>query len=250
MITPNTVINTHPNNKSQHNTLQNYKSGPGALGDFSTSSHLIGELIGAMLDLEIRGATQGARSMDEVMRVMNTRFGGKGFTGRDVRTAVEEVCGCNTELFDRSVFNPGPIDFDRYLAAIGLRATLTWEPAVDQNRRPIRDLRIFAYNRSGEDTLRVNLGDPGSAWGKAGLHTNDVILEMNGQRPRSWPEFRAVLSAMAMGDTASVTVRQAGTQRVIKVPITGYDRPVVRMEPLPGASAAQKRLLEQWSGGR
>ncbi|MGQ0703182.1 MAG: M61 family metallopeptidase, partial [Gemmatimonadales bacterium] len=56
-----------------------YNAGPGALGDYSASVHLIGELIGAMLDLRIREATRGERSMDDVMRVMNRRFVERGF---------------------------------------------------------------------------------------------------------------------------------------------------------------------------
>jgi len=34
---------------------------PGMLGDYSASTHLQGELLGAMLDLLIRDATQGTR---------------------------------------------------------------------------------------------------------------------------------------------------------------------------------------------
>ena len=47
-------------------------------------------LIAAMLDLVIRDATAGRRSVDDVMRAMLERFSGpRGFTGRDV----EDGCG-------------------------------------------------------------------------------------------------------------------------------------------------------------
>src|SRR5437773_1799758 len=61
-----------------------YGAPPGSLGDYSASTHLQGELLGTMLDLIVRDATSGARSIDDVMRAMLERFSGaRGFTGRD-----------------------------------------------------------------------------------------------------------------------------------------------------------------------
>lgn len=228
-----------------------YNAGPGALGDYSASAHLVGELIGAMLDLRIREATRGERSIDDVMRVMNRRYAERGFTSAEVRRAVEEICECNVaELFERSVFSAAPIDFNRYLAAIGFRAGLAWEPARERDGRPMRDLRLYGYNRLGEDTLRLIITDPGNAWGRAGLHTHDVLLSMNGREVKNWPELRNTLSALVMGDTVAMRVRQAGVERVVQVPVAGYDRPAVRIEPLPDATAEQRRLFEAWRHGR
>jgi predicted metalloprotease with PDZ domain len=53
-----------------------YNAAPGALGDYSASTHLQGELLGTMLDLLIRDATHGTRSMDDVMRLMLERYSG------------------------------------------------------------------------------------------------------------------------------------------------------------------------------
>ncbi|MGQ0702716.1 MAG: PDZ domain-containing protein, partial [Gemmatimonadales bacterium] len=125
---------------------------------------------------------------------------------------------------------------------------LTWEPALERDGRPMRDLRLFGYTRPGEDTLRLVVTDPGNAWGRAGLHSHDVLLSMNGQAVKSWPELRSRLSSLAMGDTVSLRIRHAGAERVVQVPVVGYDRPVVRIESLPGASAEQMQLLAGWRG--
>ena len=75
---------------------------PGALGDYSASTHLQGELLGAMLDLVIRDATANRRSMDDVMRAMLDRFSGThGFTGKDIENTVTGLCGCEVA----SLFN-------------------------------------------------------------------------------------------------------------------------------------------------
>src|SRR5213593_3604017 len=73
-----------------------YNAEPGSLGDYSASTHLQGELLGTMLDLIVRDATNGARSMDDVMRAMLERFSGeRGFAGRDIERTVAAVCGCD-----------------------------------------------------------------------------------------------------------------------------------------------------------
>jgi predicted metalloprotease with PDZ domain len=227
-----------------------YNAGPGALGDYSGSPHAIGELIGTMLDLQIREATGGARSMDDVMRLINQRHGGKRFTSADVQRAVEESCRCKADLFDRSVFAAAAIDFDRYLGSLGLKATMTWEPNLAPNGRPFPDLRLQAYLRPGETRARLVITDPRTAWGRAGLHSHDVLVSFNARPVASFPELRNALRALTVGDTATLVVIQQGTQRVIQVPISGQDRPVVRLVPRDDATPDRKRAFQSWSEGR
>src|SRR5207245_10010506 len=98
-----------------------YGAAPGSLGDYSASTHLQGELLGAMLDLIVRDATSGARSIDDVMRAMLERFSGeRGFGGRDVERTVAHVCGCTVRpFFEAHVRGSQAIDFHRHLRLIG-----------------------------------------------------------------------------------------------------------------------------------
>jgi len=59
-----------------------YNVEPGELGDYRASTHLQGELIGTMLDLTIRDATRGQRSMDDVMRLLFDHAGTQRIDGR------------------------------------------------------------------------------------------------------------------------------------------------------------------------
>ena len=88
-------------------------------------------MIGTTLDIIVRNATDGRQSMDDVMRLMLERFSlGNGFMGADVERAVEDVCGCEvTPFFDAHVRSGSPIDFNRHLSLIGLRATVSSTPA-------------------------------------------------------------------------------------------------------------------------
>lgn len=228
-----------------------YNAPPGALGDYSASTHLQGELIGAMLDLTVRDATGGRRSMDDVMRLMLERFAGeRGFNGADVQRAVEDVCACSgADLFDGQVRNGGaPIAFDRYLGLIGLRARITWTPAVWRGE-PERDLRVWAWESPGENGLRLVISDAGSIWGKAGLHTGDRVTAINDSVVSTRSAFRELVGGLRMGDTVRVEVaRPEGPFRATVV-ITGFERPVTRIEDLPEATAHQRALREAWMQG-
>jgi predicted metalloprotease with PDZ domain len=151
-------------------SLVTYGASPGALGDYQASVHLQGELLGAMLDLIIRDATDGRRSMDDVMRAMLERFGGaRGFTSADVQQTVAQVCGCAVESFFAAYVRRGTaLDVDRYLGLVGLRSRVSWGPALDPDGRPAADLRVYAWVPSGGTAPVLLLTDPASGWGRAG----------------------------------------------------------------------------------
>jgi len=227
-----------------------YNATPGALGDYGASTHLQGELIGAMLDLVVRDATRGTRSMDDVMRLLFARAGGaRGFEGRDVEHAVETVCTCDvTPLFDAYVRGAGSLDFNRYLALIGLTTRVASAPAV-WNGEPERDLRIFGWEPPGEGGVRLVITDPGSTWGRAGLHSGDRLLAVDGAPVTTWPDFRARLQRLRIGDTIRIDVgRPAGSYQA-RVTVSGFERPTVRIDPLRNATPAQRALGAAWLRG-
>ncbi|HEX2778821.1 MAG TPA: PDZ domain-containing protein [Gemmatimonadaceae bacterium] len=227
-------------------------AGPGTVGDYDPSPHTQGEVIGTMLDLLIREATGDRRTIDDLMRVMMQRFSGdSGFTSRGVERAVADVCGCNaTPFFARWVRGAGAIDVNRYLRAIGYRADVTHVPAMTAEGAPVPDFRLFASSDSPAEPLHLILTDPRSIWGRAGLHTNDQLVALNGQPMREAGDFRRTLRALRIGDTARVAVLRRGQRVVATVPIGGFDRVVVRLVELPDATPQQLARRARWATGR
>jgi predicted metalloprotease with PDZ domain len=223
---------------------------PGALGDYSASTHLQGELLGTMLDLVVRDATNGARSIDDVMRAMLERFSGpRGFAGRDIERTVAAVCGCDVRgFFAAHVQGAQPIDFDRYLRLVGLRARVSWSAAQGQDGQPGADLRIFAWQPPDGGAPSLLVTDPGSCWGRAGLHTGDRVTAVNGAAVASPADFRALRDKLRIGDTLSIELGHAPGPRRATVVVTGYERPVVRLEEVQ-ASERQRGLRRRWLAG-
>ncbi|MEP6691509.1 MAG: PDZ domain-containing protein [Gemmatimonadaceae bacterium] len=227
-------------------SLAEYGSAPGALGDYVGSPHLQGELIGTVLDLAIRDATHDTRSLDDVMRTMLDRFSGeRGFVTSDVEHVVADVCGCDMHpFFEAHVRGAFPLDFDRYLAMVGLRARVTWSPMLGDDQLPARDLRLRGWEEAG--VFRLQLTNPASVWGKAGLHTGDRLTSVNGGPIGTWPALRALLGKLKIGDTVRVEVARATGAYRTTVVIAGYERPNVRIEERPGATTAQRERRTSW----
>jgi predicted metalloprotease with PDZ domain len=232
-------------------SLAAYRTSPGTLGDNAPGVHLQGELLGAMLDLMIRDATNGRRSLDDVLRLMMARYSGaRGYDGHDVENAFAEVCGCEMKtFFDTYVHGSTPIDFDRFLGLIGLRTRVKWTPAANDSGRPLPDYHIFAWMPEGPNRLRILVTDPTSAWARAGLHTGDQLVAVNGTTMNSLSDFRQVLRRMTVGSKLRFETIRDGRSLSTDVVVAGYDRPTVSIESVPSPGEKQQRLLKAWLAG-
>jgi predicted metalloprotease with PDZ domain len=221
---------------------------PLGLGDDTASTHSQGNLLGTMLDLMIRDTTHGQRSLDNVMRILSGRFTPhRGVTGGDIERAVHDVCACDAHTFFESyVRGARPIDFDHYLRMMGMRAEVTWSPAFGNDGKPAPDLRLSAFSKDDDPTLFVHLSNPASVWGRAGLHTGDRLVALEGSPVATPMDFRSRLGQLHIGDTARVEVMRNGVALRLSVVINGYDRPRVRLVEIAGATSEQLRLRAQW----
>ncbi len=93
--------------------------------DRSISYYDKGQIIGDMLDLAIRDATDNHKSLDDVFRFMNETFAKQGKfydETKDIRAAVEEVAGKSfQEFFLRYVSGAEEIPYNDFLGFAGLR---------------------------------------------------------------------------------------------------------------------------------
>lgn len=221
---------------------------PGANGDFSADLHLQGKLIGTVLDLAIRDSTGGRRSLDDVMRALVAEHPQPGgFIGMDVERTASRVCGCQLHaFFERHVRGSALLDFAPALRTLGLSPRVWMEPARDSAGRAEPDLRVWAFARRGETRPRFMIDDPRSAWARAGLHTGDVIVSINGT---ATPDRRAAITAIRslhVGDRARVELVRDGRPMTVEVAVGGYERTRVAFEDLPTVTPAQRAARARW----
>jgi predicted metalloprotease with PDZ domain len=233
---------------------------PAVNGGYGISYYTQGAVLGELLELELRDRTEFRRGMDDVERVLFDRFAGaRGFTGEDLLHVVNEVCGCDLEpFFARHVSGAEELDLDHSLALLGWRAVVGRAPARDSAGRPLPDRRLGVspyggYGSAGGAAgalLKISVGDPTSAWGRAGLVTGDQLVTLNGQRIATSAELRTALAARTIGDRVPVEVLREGVPITARVTLTGYDRTTVAIVDLPVVTPRMRRMREVWMKGR
>ncbi|MDB4899282.1 MAG: hypothetical protein JWN53_1090, partial [Gemmatimonadetes bacterium] len=233
---------------------------PAANGGYGISYYTQGAVLGELLELELRDRTEFRRGMDDVERMLLDRFAGpRGFTGEDLLHTVNEVCGCDLRpFFAQHVSGAGELDLEHSLGLLGWRAAVTRAAARDSAGRALADRRLGAsayggYGSAGGAAggpLRISVGDPTSAWGRAGLTTGDQLVTVNGRRVASAAELKATLAALRVGDQASVDVLRSGAPVRARVTVTGYERTTVSLVDLPVVTRRMRRMREIWLTGR
>jgi predicted metalloprotease with PDZ domain len=104
--------------------------------DTTVSYYTKGHVVGFLLDAHIRRMTDGAWSLDDVMRLAYARHGAaRGYTPNQFQATAEEVAGTSLDgWFARAIASTAELDYAEALAWFGLRfaaanspeATMAW----------------------------------------------------------------------------------------------------------------------------
>ena len=207
------------------------------LPDRSVSYYNKGQLLGVMLDLAIRDATDNHESLDDVMRLMNDEYAKQHKFYNDsegIRAAAEKVSGSNLgDFFARYVAGAEEIPYQKFLATAGL------ELKADSSNGP--DLG-FAPGRSAGGGVPVIYIEEGGAAEAAGLQAGDVILLVNGQEPPRGR--RGFLRDLHAGDTVKLHVNRDGQEMDISYVLGVREVTRYSIAELPNPSEKQQRIRE------
>jgi predicted metalloprotease with PDZ domain len=209
----------------------------------SISYYNKGELLGLMLDLAVRDASQGQASLREVFQWMNQNYAKKEkfFPDSDgVREATEAVSHADLRwFFTKYVAGTDEIPWDDFLRSVGLR--------VIEEKTRIADPGISA-SRNFDGPLNVEAVNPGSEAARAGLEVGNVILSINGKA--SGQESSDQLASLNAGDIISVKVRGAhSAERELKWKVGSREEITYEVEDLENISTQQRERRIAWLKG-
>ena len=222
------------------------------LANTAISYYPKGELIGMVLDLTIRGKTNGKASLDDVMRRMYDEFylkgpnatyylRGRGYMGADFERVVSEVAGQDlSEFFRRYVRDVETLPYDEAFAYAGLRLVR------EQARQPYDGGLTIDWQKKGSFTI-ASVREA-SAAENAGLQAGDEILALGGKRVAR-ENWLVSLGRFKPGDRVPVSVKR--NRRTIQTTLVlgPPDRFEYRIEERKDATPQQKALRAGWLKG-
>ena len=214
------------------------------LPERSISYYNKGEIVGDMLDLAIRDATDNHKSLDDVLRRMYDVYAQQGRFYDDsqgVEAIAEEVAGAKfDDFFRRYVAGTDEIPYDKFFNAAGL------ELKVEKRAAPA--LGFWTSNRSPDAQTRVSQVVPGSAAETAGLQAGDALVTLNGQpMPRYLPMW---LRQHEPGETVTLRVQRDNQELDLKFVLGSIDLNKFTLLEMPDATEKQKRVREGWLKGK
>ncbi len=227
--------------------IKYYRPDENALNS-SISYYGKGSVVGMLLDLTIRQKTNGAKSLDDVMRTLWTDYAlkNKNYTPQDFQKICEATAGGSLDaFFARSVRGREELDYDAAFAAVGLRLQRVAEGADG------KPLPSEAYLGAGlaADPLGAKvtaLPSDSPAYEQA-LMVGDVIIAVDDQRLTTPDILNDRIREKKAGDAITLTLFRFDVLKTMTLRLGSRPRPDYRLVPLRNASPSAKDLYKGWT---
>jgi predicted metalloprotease with PDZ domain len=212
------------------------------LPDRSISYYNKGELLGILLDLKVRAATNGHASLQALFRYMNEHYAKPGKFFADtagVRESAETLAHTSLrDFFGNYVSGVREIPWNDFFAPVGLHVI-----SLEQ---------VFAHR--GFDAVQkfdqpevVARVEPGSEAERAGLEANDVITRINGHTPSR--DIDRDIQALGPGAQLTLTIIREGAKHDLHWTLGSRRQTIYRLEDVANISPDQRARREAWLFG-
>jgi len=215
-----------------------------------------GALIALALDLTIRRATRGRKSLDDVMRALWQEYGktGRGVGETDIEVLAERISGVRLErFFTSALYSCADLPLAALLRDFGIKVTLRAAQSasdrgggMSEKREPSEPRAVLGARTEafGPEVKLAQVFDGGCAQA-AGLSAGDVLVAFDGIRVSS-ANFERLLERRKPGERMHVhafrrdelIVREL---RLLAAPVDTYG-----LEIDVHAPATRRRLRDAW----
>ena len=219
-----------------------YRPDPSNLNT-TVSYYLKGGLALFTLDLQIRRRTDGARSLDDVLRLLWRRHGATGEPHPDdLQPLFEEGSGLAlAEVFEGQVRGTADPELAAELAHVGLELRSAADPAQ------VADGAVAVWLGAVTAACKVGAVFDGSPAAAAGLSPGDEIVAVDQLRAASDSDLRALLGTRRPGDPVRLAVFRRA--RLIEITATLAAAPPTRWDIVAVADAgAAAARYQAWLG--
>lgn len=219
----------------------------------SVSYYLKGELVGMLLDLELRRRTHNAKSLDDLMRALWQRYGDeKGVPEDGIEALASELAGSSmAEFFAKTVHAPGELDLS-VLAHVGLEVRRrAKESASDKGGTPGKEkdagakAYLGAVTKTQNERCLVSYALADSPAFRDGLHADDELLALDGWKIEP-DKLTARVEEYPPGAKVRFTLFRRDQLRSVEVTLGEKPADTLWIARRDDATAEQKKAFEAW----
>ena len=209
----------------------------------SVSYYRKGELVCALLDIEIRSRSEGRTSLDDVLGHLWKQYGARGIPVPEGKMGeiLATVAGVRMDdLLDAWVRAPGEIDYAATLARVGLCIERSTRPEA-----PAASLGARVRNEAGRAVVATTAR--GGAAQNGGIDPGDEIIALGGVRLEGASVDAALLGKRAGDSVDAILARDGRTlSRTITLDAARQDR--VKLVAIADASPDARAAFAAWLG--
>ena len=203
-----------------------------------------GQVMGHILDFAIRHDTGNAKSLDDWMRLLYSRYAlpKPGFQPDDALKAANEIAGKDeSALFSKYIAGKEAIPYEQYFAYAGI----TVEKKIDDSK----GWSGLSFAMAASDTGHAKIQNiiPGGPAEAAGLDFGDEIYALDG-RPMGNDDVKKAFDAHKPGDTVKVMVVRLGGLREFTMTFTASPYPTYTLRPMAEMTPEQRAIYNSWMG--
>ncbi len=195
-----------------------------------------GELVGMILDLELRHRTKNKFSLDDVMRLMNEDFAKqhRGFSAKDFQDVVERFAGGSLQqFFDNYINGTEELPFETALGYAGLDLQKTLSP------QPYTGVSTSVEN----DFPVVKSVVPESPGASIGLDNGDMLIALNDIFLMK-QSLSAALARFKATDSVKVTIQREGKLHEKTMRLEGNY--IYSISKKKNPTRLQREIFESW----
>ncbi len=202
-----------------------------------------GEMLGVLLDLQLREDTHGTKSLQDLFRLLNVNYAKRGklfADSEELQQAVKAVSPAtdSKEFFEKYVAGLDEIPWNAFFKTVGCR--------VDRQTVQIADVG-FTVTRNFDETPVVASVAAASEAARAGLQVGDAITEMDGHVPGH--DFQGEVTRLDPGSVVHFRVRSSRGQRNLRWKLAGRATERYELSVLQDATEQQKSRRSAWLKG-
>jgi predicted metalloprotease with PDZ domain len=209
-----------------------------------------GEILGVLIDLEIRRRTANAKSLDDVFRALYKKFydsppatyylGGHGFREEDFLETLNNVSSTDfADFWRRNIATTAELDYNGYLKAAGLY--------LDAHHSQPGPYAGISSRENADHLVVVENVIPETPSARDGLSVGDIILAVDGERV-NLKTLGESLKEKKAGEKVKFTVYRENRLLNVDVVLTSHEEVTYSIKDLDNPTELEKEIRASWLG--